>query len=149
MPKELDKVIFYQMDKAIKAYRQYAQQRLREEGFSVTVDQWIILKSIQAYPDISLSGIAEKIFKDNASVTRMMDLLQKSGFVERHVDPNNRRRMRLSITEKGQEELVGMEMLVKKNRKIALAGLSKEELETAKRVMHTIYENSKSASENH
>ena len=140
---QLEKIIFYQMDKAVKTYRQFSQHELKEKGYEITVDQWIVLKCLMQNPDITQSGIGEKVFKDNASVTRMVDILVKSEYLDRETDINNRRRVKLTITEKGATTLEKMEPLVIKNREIALTGISQKDMEAAKRVMTQIAENCK------
>ncbi|WP_312765966.1 hypothetical protein [Epilithonimonas sp.] len=42
----LDSIIFYNIDKAIRAYRNYAQRQLEGNGFNITIDQWLIIKAI-------------------------------------------------------------------------------------------------------
>ena len=75
----IESVVFYTIDKSIKAYRQYAQKQLKEAGFQVTIDQWLVLKNIQELPQISQQELSRRVFKDNASVTRIIDLLVKQG----------------------------------------------------------------------
>jgi MarR family transcriptional regulator for hemolysin len=140
---QLEKIIFYKMDKAIKTYRQFSQNDLKSKGYDITVDQWIVLKCLMQNPDITQTGIAEKVFKDNASVTRMVDILVKSEYLNREVDPENRRRVKLTITEKGNDALVEMEPIIVKNRSTALLGISTEDIEAAKRVMQKIAANCK------
>jgi DNA-binding MarR family transcriptional regulator len=79
---KLSNTIFFQLDRAIKSYRQYAQKRLNEKGHAITIDQWLVLKTIMDQPDISQNEIAEFIFKDKASVTRIIDLLIKKGMLK-------------------------------------------------------------------
>lgn len=50
---KLKDIIFYNMDKAIKSYRMYAQKKLKENGFKITIDQWLIIKTILENPAIT------------------------------------------------------------------------------------------------
>jgi MarR family transcriptional regulator for hemolysin len=36
---QLKEVIFYSLEKTIKTYGQFAQKRLREAGYDITIDQ--------------------------------------------------------------------------------------------------------------
>ena len=85
----LETINFYLLDKAIRTYRIYSQKKLRENGFKITVDQWLIIKVLMENPGISQQNIAEKAFKDNASVTRIIDLLVKSKYLDRKVNPKD------------------------------------------------------------
>lgn len=141
MTGDLDQILFYAMDKAIRSYRQFAQHRLKEAGFEVTIDQWIILKCLIDDPSMTQSKIAEKVFKDNASVTRMVDLLVKGNLIERSIDPNNRRRHILTVTQKGRKDIEKMEPLILENRSIALKDIPEKHLKCALETMHAITKN--------
>jgi DNA-binding MarR family transcriptional regulator len=95
---KLDSIIFYNIDKAIRAYRNYAQRQLKVNGFNITIDQWLIIKAILENPEITQNEIGNLVFKDNASVTRIIDLLVKSEFIIREIHPNDRRKTNLKVT---------------------------------------------------
>lgn len=137
----IENVVFYTIDKSIKAYRQYAQKQLKEAGFSVTIDQWLILKNIQENPQISQQELSRKVFKDNASVTRIIDLLVKSGMINRETSQNDRRRNFLSVTGEGLKTLKNIQPVIKKNRATALRGIEPRELEALKKNLQTIIDN--------
>jgi len=127
---KLKDIIFYNMDKAIKSYRMYAQKRLKEHGYKITIDQWLIIKTILENPNISQQDIAKNVFKDNASVTRIIELLVKSQYLERRDNPEDRRKSNLVVTEEGKSIIYQVQNIVLDNRKHALDGISTGELET-------------------
>lgn len=132
---KLENIIFYSIDKAIRTYRQYAQNQLKQRGFEMTIDQWIVLKCILENPEITQSEIAARVFKDNASVTRIISLLIKARHLSKRTMRSNRRRVVLTITPQGIETLKAMEKIVLRNRAKALEGISPEEIELVKKVM--------------
>ncbi|MGV3631910.1 MAG: MarR family winged helix-turn-helix transcriptional regulator [Bacteroidota bacterium] len=138
---KLESIIFYSIDKAIRTYRQYAQNQLKQQGFEMTIDQWIVLKCILENPEITQSEIAAKVFKDNASVTRIISLLIKARHLSKRTMRSNRRRVVLTITPQGIETLKGMEQIVFQNRATALKGISEQEIEVVKNVMQKITAN--------
>lgn len=138
---KLKDIIFYNMDKAIKSYRMYAQKRLRENGFKITIDQWLIIKSILENPNITQQEIAKKVFKDNASVTRIIELLVKSHYLKRENNPEDRRKSNLVVTKEGESIIYKVQDLVLDNRKNALQTISSEELETMNVVLKKIITN--------
>jgi len=103
---KLEDIIFYNMDKAIKSYRMYAQKKLKEHGFKITIDQWLIIKTILENPNITQQEIAKNVFKDNASVTRIIEILVKSGYLERRINTDDRRKSNLVVTEEGKSIIV-------------------------------------------
>lgn len=138
---KLDSIIFYTIDQSIRTYRNFAQKRLRENGFKITIDQWLILKVMTENPGISQQEIAERVFKDNASVTRMIELLVKSDYLERKAHPEDRRKSNLKITKEGVKVIEDVQNLVLENRKIALNGVSQKEMETLQKALTTIIHN--------
>lgn len=138
---DLNNIIFYQMDKAIRSYRQMAQNRFRQLNIDVTIDQWIILKTLSINPDATQMDLAEKVFKDNASVTRMLNLLVENGYISRSISKNDRRRMDLKITKKGHEIMTTMDPIILENRAIALNNLREDDLDIVRTCMSQIAEN--------
>lgn len=138
---KLEKIIFYSMDRAIRTYRQYAQQQLKKNGFSITIDQWLVIKCLIENPSITQVELAEQIFKDTASVTRILSLLVKAKYVNRKNSKIDRRRTELKVTELGLSTINAVDQLVIVNRKHALNGISEEEIAIARKVMQTITAN--------
>jgi DNA-binding MarR family transcriptional regulator len=138
---KLSNTIFFQLDRAIKSYRQYAQKKLNEKGYSITIDQWLVLKTITDQPDISQNEIAEFIFKDKASVTRIIDLLVTKGYLERETSRVNRRRVNLTITKAGKALIQEILPTIKAYRKGALVGVSDTELAAVHKTLEKIIGN--------
>ncbi len=138
---KLKDITFYTMDKAIRTYRVFAQKRLRENGYKITIDQWLIIKAIMENPGISQQEIGEKVFKDNASVTRIIELLVKSEYLEREVNPDDRRKSNLRVTDEGKLIIKKVHNLVLENRKTALDGILPEELEILNKTLKKIISN--------
>lgn len=138
---KLNSIIFYNIDKAIRSYRNYAQRQLKAHGFTITIDQWLIIKAVLENPGITQNEIGDLVFKDNASVTRIIDLLVKSEYVVRHIHPEDRRKTNLQVTDSGKKIIKDVQKLVEGNRTTALEGISDEELEIVNSAMLTISEN--------
>jgi DNA-binding MarR family transcriptional regulator len=144
---KLNDTFFYNLEKSVKTYRQYFQNQLKANGFDITLDQWLILNTIIENPTISQNEIAEKVFKDKASVARIIELLVQNGFLTRSIHPTNRRMFQLSITEKGNETIEKLSGLVQVFRKNAVLGISPDALEETQSIMKTIIANCKNASD--
>ena len=140
---KLDQVLFFTLEKSIKTYRQFAQRQIDKAGIDITIDQWLVLKSIQDWPDISQHQIAENVFKDFASVTRMIELLVKKEYLQREFHKTDRRRFNLVITKKGQAVIQKVIPVITANRKQALKSLTKAEIENNKIFLNQIIENCK------
>lgn len=138
---KLDSIIFYTIDKAIRSYRQYAQKQLKLNGIDVTIDQWLVMKALMEQPKLQQNELSEMVFKDAASVNRMITLLVKNGYMLRKVDKSNRRLTNLSISSKGIQVLNDMDKIIKKNREVALFGLDGIVKEAVMNAMNVISRN--------
>ena len=121
----------------------FAQKRLKENGLKITIDQWLVLKTINENPDIAQNELADMVFKDNRSVTRIIELLVKSDYLERKKDQNDRRKSVLKITKLGSKTIEKVYQVVQENRQIALTGINQAELEIVDRVLKKISQNCK------
>ncbi len=140
---KLNDILFYNMDKAIRTYRNYAQKRLRDHGYKITIDQWLIIKAILENPGIMQQELAEIVFKDNASVTRIIELLVKSGYLQREINPNDRRKTILKVTAEGKLIIEKVQVLVLENRQTALGDIENNKLQITNEVLNTITKNCK------
>jgi DNA-binding MarR family transcriptional regulator len=139
----LNSVLFYTIEKAIKTYRMYAQIQLKSNQLKITIDQWLVLKCLEENPKSSQMELAEKVFKDNASITRIIDLLVKAGFLHREINPKDRRKTILKITPSGEKILDDVYKIILKNRAKALENITREEIEIVSSVLKKISINCK------
>jgi MarR family transcriptional regulator, transcriptional regulator for hemolysin len=138
---KLDEIIFYNLEKSIKSYRQFAQRQINQAGFDITIDQWLILQTIQENADYSQQQIAEKVFKDFASVTRMIELLVKKGLLERAFHEEDRRRFKLTLTQAGIKIIADVHPIIQQNRKQALQSLSEPDIDVFRKYLITVIKN--------
>lgn len=138
---KLDQIIFYSLEKSIKLYRQFAQKSIEKKGLDITIDQWLVLKTIEDNADITQLQIAINVFKDYASITRIIEILVTKTFLERNFHSVDRRRFELRITKLGLEILKRLTPIIESNRKQALNGITKSEIKLLKKTLNKITEN--------
>lgn len=138
---QLNDIIFYHLEKAIKSYRQYAQKQIDNAGIDITIDQWLILKSIEADPTLPQQQIAAKAFKDVASITRIIELLVKKEYLMRDFHESDRRRFRLTLTDTGKQVLKTLQPIIINNRNTALNGITQKDAEKLSALLQKIAAN--------
>ncbi len=129
------------MDKAIKTYRVYAQKQLKLKGYKITIDQWLIIKSILENPEISQQEIGAIVFKDNASVTRMIELLVKAKYIIRKPFASDRRRVKLTVTKECIKIIDNMHQVVIQNRETALTNIDSKDIQLVNKVLNEVIKN--------
>jgi len=135
--------IFYTIESTIKEYRKFSQKKLSSVVSDMTIDQGMILAFLDKYPDKTQKEIAAMAFKDNASMTRMLDLMEKKNYLTRSINQANRRRFNIEITPKGKEVLKTLAPIIVNNRQNALQGISEEEIVQIETLLKKIKSNCK------
>ena len=140
---KLDEILFYTLEKSIKTYRKYAQSKINARGFDITIDQWLVLKTIQENDKPSQNQIAEMVFKDMASITRIIEILVQKKYINRKFNATDRRKFELEISELGIAIIEDIYPIVIENRKQALKGLKVQEVKTLKIQLEKLINNCK------
>jgi DNA-binding MarR family transcriptional regulator len=139
--RRLQDVIFYSLESAVKAYRRFAQARLHAAGIDITIDQWLVLKTIHESADVTLQHVGTAVFKDFASITRIVQLLEGKGLLRRKPHPTDGRRSELVLTRSGESVVRKVEPIVRANRRQALAGIDAEQVKQLRAVLNQLTEN--------
>jgi DNA-binding MarR family transcriptional regulator len=141
MNEDLYNAYSFLLDRTARRVKQYAQQRFKELGFNVTVDQWIVLKHLHEHDEMKQNELAELLFKDNPTLTRIIDLLCDKGLTVRNIHPQDRRSFVVSLTKEGVKKVQQMSPKVKDIRLKAWDGLSERDFNQFKKILNSIYDN--------
>jgi DNA-binding MarR family transcriptional regulator len=114
---------------------------LTEAGFDLTVDQWVLIDHIFRKQGISQNELAEMTFKDPPTVTRIIDLLEKKGLVERGPAAGDRRKFNLFLTKNGETTYNQAFPIVADIRRKGWGSLSDSDYQHFVRIMDSIYQN--------
>lgn len=129
------------LDRTARRVKQYAQRKFKQQEFDVTVDQWLVLKNLSESETLSQSELALLVFKDHPTLTRIIDILCKKGFVTRLPHPQDRRSFQLILTEAGKGKVEEMKPRVNEIRQKAWSNLNEGDFNEFKRILNTIYTN--------
>ncbi len=124
---ELDRSIGFLAHDVSRLLRRNFDRRAKTLG--LTRSQWRVLLHLQRTEGINQAGLADILEVEPITLTRLLDKLNESGWVERRADPNDRRAWRLYLTPKTAPVLERMRELAADMREEALAGLSATECE--------------------
>lgn len=69
----------------------------------LTLSQFGTLEALYHLGPLNQRAIGEKILKSGGNITMVVDNLEKTGFVVRKKDPNDRRAVLIHLTKKGDE----------------------------------------------
>lgn len=114
----------------------YFSKRLSEYG--ITPAQYGVLNCLWQYGNISPSKIREILNLEASSVSGILDRMQKSELIERHIDQTNQRAIIVSPTNKSMAIKDGVEAIVDEMNHKFLEPFSDEERALLKKMLITI-----------
>ncbi|MDH8678149.1 MarR family transcriptional regulator [Fusibacter bizertensis] len=117
----------------------YFAKQLSDYG--LTPSQYGVLNCLWQYGDLSPSKIREILSLEASSVSGILDRMQKSGLVDRHIDENNRRIIIVTPTEKSMEVKDDVEAVVREMNQKFLEPFSDEERIILRKALTTIIDN--------
>lgn len=102
----------------------------RAVRFDLTRAQWRALKRISHNEGLSQTALAEELDMEPIAVGRVIDRLQKAGFVERRADPADRRTWRLHLTQRAHAVVGDMEKIANQLFKEAQRGITAADMKS-------------------
>ncbi|WP_226390674.1 MarR family winged helix-turn-helix transcriptional regulator [Penaeicola halotolerans] len=141
MAKEKYTQYSFLLDRTARRVKQYAQGKFKELNFEVTVDQWLVLRNLDQHEQLNQRELAELVFKDHPTLTRIIDLLCKKGLTVRNPHPKDRRSFIISLTPAGQEKVSELKPQIAAIRVKAWENLTDADFEHFKKTLNTIYDN--------
>lgn len=114
-----------------KEARQETEQRLKGFGVEVTGPQYRLLRQLQRTGHAMIKELSQSMLVEPATLVPMVDSLERRGLIRRGVDPRDRRRTPLELTDVGRERL-GHAPFIHEDDPIAryLRGLADDERQT-------------------
>jgi MarR family transcriptional regulator for hemolysin len=126
-----------------KAVSRAFNDALAEAGGSLPI--WLVLSSVKGEARRTQLEVARAVGIEGPTLTRHLDGLEEAGLVRRQRDPDDRRAVRVELTESGEE-------LFQRLRKAVIAfsgrlteGISDQELDRLRKTLARLEENVKAS----
>ena len=116
-------------------------------GFNITPEHWAILSILWEAEGLNQAELARRVFKDRPNITRILDVLERNGFIRRVPDPNDRRSYNIHLTGEGKGVQGKLTPLVIKFLQKAFSGITQKELDGFMRMNEHIAKNLSSSLE--
>ena len=136
MKEDDDRSLGFLISDAARLMRTVFDRRVRRLG--LTRAQWLVLARLNRRPGASQSELAEMMEVEKASAGRMVDRLERKGWVERRADPVDRRINRLYLTREAQKISQRMSAVAERMVEDALADLAADQAGELTRLMGTV-----------
>lgn len=132
--------VLYSIEETIKAYRKLSQLNISKVESGITVDQALILLMLETN-DRTQTEIADIVFKDYASMTRIIKLMISKSYIVKTIDNLDKRKAKIEITKQGKATIKKLKPIIQENRNVALESISDEELNQLYTILKKITKN--------
>lgn len=126
----------FSVGKAARKMSRITQDRLIPYG--LTSSQFFLLTALYEKNELPISVLSRKVGLDKATLTGVLDRLERDGFTERKADPEDRRAIRIHLTAKAEESRDELTELYHDNNGMFLSLLTQEEKEIFERVINKL-----------
>lgn len=114
---------------------------MKEHNLPITPDQFRVLSHLWQKDGLQQTELAHCTNRNRANVTRIIDILEREGIVERRDDATDRRVFRIFLTAKGKSIREETAKCAAQSIKDSLKGLTRQEVEICTKVLLKITEN--------
>jgi len=114
---------------------------LDQAQLDVNLPQFGMLDFLLTNSEAVQTDLAQHLLKDKSVILRQLDQLEQNGWVERQMDPGDRRRKNLVVTKAGREIHRKAAKVRDKVFEQVLDGVAQKDLETMLKVLQRMVEN--------
>jgi DNA-binding MarR family transcriptional regulator len=126
---------------ATTAVARRLQKNFRTAGLEITIEQWSVLYHLWKEDELSQQELGTRTFRDKASITRLIDNLEKQGLVTRVASNTDRRINKVCLMDAAKPLQQITYDIANQTMNEALQNITKDEIEVVKNVLQRVYDN--------
>lgn len=134
---QLDHII----EHAHTAFYRSLLRKFKDAGHDITVEQWTVILHLWEKEGLTQQEISGCSNKDNPSVCRLIDNMEKHDLVVRVPDQQDRRINRIYLTTKGKALQAELINIAQNNLKLSTKTIAANDLKTCKLVLEKMIDN--------
>ena len=115
----------FQVGRVARKMSRITREKVTQYG--LTTAQFFLLNALYEEDGILISALASKVALDKATLTGLLDRLERDDLTERRADPGDRRAIRVHLTAKAEGLRAELTELYHENNGMFLSLLSREE----------------------
>jgi DNA-binding MarR family transcriptional regulator len=137
-----EKMAVHPLDRSLGYKLRLSGQRIKAglhraflaHGYDLTGEQWTLLSVLWEKEGVSQVDLARRVGKDRHTITRMLEVMEKHGWVRRKADSEDRRCRRVFLTPVGKDLQPVLTPITQEYTDRAFAALNSEELAELERL---------------
>jgi MarR family transcriptional regulator, organic hydroperoxide resistance regulator len=137
----LEKALPFLIHACYQQLRSLTYKEFLGHGLELTPEQWVVLVRLWEKDEQSQSALSASTLRDRPTMSRILDTMEKSGLVERSVDPNDARSRLVKLTRTGKSLQPKLVPVAKKLVQRLESGIAERDLETTHRTLSRMLAN--------
>jgi DNA-binding MarR family transcriptional regulator len=140
-PLQLEESFAYLIYRSARLLRFHFARFAEGLGLEVSQEQYFILNKLAGKPEQTQTQLGDGLFDDRPNMTRMLSGMEVSGWLRRQADPEDARKVRVSLTRKGAAVYRKVHDAVVAERRRLFVGLTGRDLDELKHILATLEKN--------
>lgn len=137
----VDNAIGFWIHRVYQASRNEMFRLFRQAGEEVTPEQWAVLIRLWERNGRPQSDLSDSTFRDRPTMSRILDVMEERGLLQRRVDKDDARVRLVFLTRKGRELERKLVPIVKDIVERMTAGIEDKALVTTRAALRRMFEN--------
>lgn len=109
--------------------------------YDITPGQWNLINQLDRAGELSQKELAERTRKEQATITRYLDTLERKGLVVRNQHKSDRRAHVISVTDKARKLICSAQPVTIERANQLIDGIDQKDLDTFVAVLAKLKEN--------
>ena len=126
--------------KAEQKHHNYTKRILIKEELNITPGQMSVLYALYNGDGITITELSKKCYLDNSTLTGVIDRLEKSELVLRGEHPDDRRQLRIYLTDAAKVKEPLIKDVMNRISAVMLAECTEEEIVIFRKVLLNIFD---------
>lgn len=142
MPSKHNQFIGYKVYDAQRSLHRTLEVSFKE--FGLTPGQWNLMNQLDRSGALSQKALADLSRKEQATITRYLDTLERKGFIVRTRDEKDRRAYIITLTDEAKALLKSVESSAEEAAQALIVGIDQNEIDTFLDVLDRLKDNAES-----
>lgn len=135
------KQVGYLLERTTRVVKLSFHKLFKELGIELTPEQWVIMDSLYQKNDQPQKNLAEASFKDAPTISRILDTLDKKGWIQRVPSQEDRRIYLVHQTDEGKRIVEEVRPHVDKLREKGWKELTESDYAEFTRIVNQVFKN--------
>jgi len=130
------------MGRTLQNVKNLLFREFKANNFNITPEQWAVMSYLNNEDGLYQKQIADFLYKDKPTITRILDLLEKRNLIIRLSDDKDRRKFKIYLTQDGKDTVRQLIPVANEVQEKINENISPQELEALKNTLYKININS-------